>query len=54
MGQLGGVYKKFSDILGLQTQRQGIDYSAAHFVHADMTLDEFARRRPEKVKALPA
>ena len=54
MGQLGGVYKKFSDILGLQTQRQGIDYSAAHFVHADMTLDEFREAQARKVKALPA
>lgn len=48
MGLLGRAYRELSDMLGLQTQHQGIDYSAAHFVHADMTLDEFRRAQARR------
>lgn len=48
LGLLGSAYKELSDVLGLQTQHQGIDYSAANFVHADMTLDEFRRAQARK------
>ena len=37
---LGGQYEKFSSMLGISMQQEGIDYSPAHFVHADMTHEE--------------
>lgn len=52
MGLLGSAYKELSDMLGLQTQHQGIDYSAAHFVHADMTLDEFRKAQARKGESI--
>ena len=52
MELLGGAYKELSDMLGLQTQHQGIDYSAAHFVHADMTLDEFRKAQARKGESI--
>ena len=52
MWLLGGAYKELSYILGLQTQHQGIDYSAAHFVHADMTLDEFRKAQARKGESI--
>ena len=52
MGLLGGAYKELSNMLGLQTQHQGIDYSAAHFVHADMTLDEFRKAQARKGESI--
>ena len=52
MGLLGGAYKELSNMLGLQTQHQGIDYSAAHFVHADMTLDEFREAQARKGESI--
>lgn len=48
LGLLGSAYKELSDALGLQTQHQGIDYSAPHFVHADMTLEEFRQAQARK------
>lgn len=38
--QVGGLQKKMADILGLQFQLEGVDYSAKNFVHADMTPDQ--------------
>lgn len=52
IGLLGGAYQELSDMLGLQTQRQGIDYSAAHFVHADMTMDEFRKAQARKGESI--
>lgn len=49
---LGSAYGELSDALGLQTQHEGIDYSAAHFVHADMTLDEFRAAQDRKGESL--
>lgn len=49
---LGSAYRELSDALGLQTQHQGIDYSAPHFVHADMTLDEFRAAQDRKGESL--
>ncbi len=37
-----------TDVLKLQFQLTGIDYSPAHFVHADLTLDEFLREQNER------
>lgn len=48
LGLLGRAYQELSDAMGLQTQHQGIDYSGPHFVHADMTLDEFQRAQAAK------
>lgn len=48
LGLLGSAYRELSDALGLQTQHQGIDYSAPHFVHADMTLEEFRQAQARK------
>lgn len=45
---LGGFYKKASNVLELQTQHEGIDYSPAHFVHADMTAYEFMQAQSRK------
>lgn len=49
---LGIAYRELSDALGLQTQHQGIDYSAPHFVHADMTLDEFRAAQDRKGESM--
>lgn len=48
LGLLGIAYQKLSDAVGLQTQHQGIDYSAPRFVHADMTLEEFRQAQARK------
>lgn len=48
LGLLGSAYQKLSDAVGLQTQYQGIDYSAPRFVHADMTLEEFRQAQARK------
>lgn len=48
LGLLGSAYQKLSDAVGLQTQHQGIDYSAPRFVHADMTLEEFRQAQARK------
>lgn len=45
---LGNAYRELSEQLGLQTQHDGIDYSPAHFVHADMTLREFRQAQAGK------
>lgn len=45
---LGGFYKKASNVLELQTQHEGIDYSPSHFVHADMTTYEFMQAQSRK------
>lgn len=45
---LGGFYKKASNVLELQTQHEGIDYSPSHFVHADMTAYEFMQAQSRK------
>ncbi len=48
LGLLGSAYRELSAALGLQTQHQGIDYSAPHFIHADMTLEEFRQAQASK------
>ncbi len=41
-------YYAMSGMLGLEVQNDGIDYSPEHFVHADMTMDEFKKAQDEK------
>lgn len=48
MKLLGVAYGQLSKSLGIQTQHQGIDYSADNFVHADMTMVEFEREQDKK------
>jgi hypothetical protein len=42
----------FAESLGLSFQLDGIDYTAANFVHADMTAGQFARRWEERGESL--
>lgn len=48
LGLLGSAYQELGKALNLQTQHQGIDYSAPRFVHADMTLEEFRQAQARK------
>lgn len=52
LGLLGSAYRELSDALGLQTQHQGIDYSAPHLVHANMMLAEFRQAQARKGESL--
>lgn len=45
---LGKAYQELSEKLDLQTQHDGIDYSPAHFIHADMTVREFREAQARK------
>ncbi len=45
---VGVSYVAMSELLGLEVQNNGIDYSPAHFVHADMTMEEFKKAQEEK------
>lgn len=52
MKLLGGMYQSMSKALNLQSQKDGIDYSPAHFVHADMTLEEFNEAQARRGESL--
>lgn len=52
MRVLGDVYALLSKFLKLQEQKEGIDYTAKNFVHADLTLNEFHRLQDEKGESL--
>lgn len=41
MKSLGELQKTMGELLGLSFQKDGIDYTRKHFVHADMTFEEF-------------
>ena len=41
-----------SKLLKLQGQKEGIDYTAKNFVHADLSLDEFEKLQAEKGESL--
>ncbi len=45
---LGISYQIVSQVLGLEVQNFGIDYSPEHFVHADMTAAEFKKAQDDK------
>ncbi len=49
---LGPAYELFSRLLGLESQKTGIDYEAENFVHADLTLREFTALQRESGETL--
>jgi hypothetical protein len=52
IAMLGNVYGMVSKLLKLQSQKDGIDYTAKNFVHADLSLQEFERLQTEKSESL--
>src|SRR5690606_20039968 len=52
LGGLHAAYQAGSDWLELSYQMQEIDYTRANFVHADVTLEEFARLQEERGETL--
>ncbi len=52
MAMLGNVYGMISKLLKLQSQKDGIDYTAKNFVHADLSLEEFEKLQAEKGESL--
>ena len=52
MSMLGNVYAMVSQFLKLQSQKEGIDYTANNFVHADLTLREFEKLQAAKGESL--
>ncbi len=48
MALLGISYQIVSEVLGLEVQNFGVDYSPENFVHADMTYAEFEKAEEEK------
>src|SRR5690606_3579480 len=52
LGGLHAAYQAGSDWLGLTYQMQEIDYTRENFVHADVTLEEFARLQEERGETL--
>jgi len=52
MQMLGNVYGIVAKFLALQGQKEGIDYTAKNFVHADLSLEEFEKLQAEKGESL--
>lgn len=52
LGGLHAAYQAGSDWLGLSYQMQEIDYTRGNFVHADVTLEEFAELQAERGETL--
>ncbi len=52
LGGLHAAYQAGSDWLGLSYQMQEIDYTKNNFVHADVTLEEFAALQAERGETL--
>lgn len=52
LNMLGNVYGMVSGFLQLQGQKEGVDYSAKNFVHADLSLAEFEKLQEEKGESL--
>lgn len=52
MAMLGDVYGMVGKLLKLQGQKEGIDYTAENFVHADLSLEDFERLQKEKGESL--
>ncbi len=49
---LGNVYGMVGKLLMLQGQKDGIDYTAKNFIHADLTLAGFKKLQKEKGESL--
>lgn len=52
MSGLHKVYEMVARFLNLTGQMDSIDYTADNFVHADLTMDEFARMQKERGESL--
>lgn len=52
LGGLHAAYQAGSDWLGLSYQMREIDYTRGNFVHADVTLEEFAELQAERGETL--
>jgi len=52
MAMLGDVYGMVGKFLKLQGQKDGIDYKAKNFVHADLSLADFEKLQAEKGESL--
>ncbi|MDO4410440.1 MAG: hypothetical protein Q4C05_04060 [Akkermansia sp.] len=44
---IGGMYKKMAQALNIASQTEAVDYSPAHFVHADMSHSEFVEAQEQ-------
>lgn len=49
---IGGMYKKMAQALNIDSQTEAIDYSPAHFVHADMSHSEFVEAQEQANESL--
>ncbi len=52
VAMLGNVYGMVGKLLKLQSQTDGIDYTAKNFVHADLSLEKFEKLQAEKGESL--
>jgi hypothetical protein len=52
MKMLGNIYGMVGKFLNLQGQKEGIDYTAKNFVHADLSLKDFEKLQAEKGESL--
>ncbi|MFK7909084.1 MAG: hypothetical protein AB8F34_00625 [Akkermansiaceae bacterium] len=52
VAMLGDIHNMIGKMLKLQAQKQGIDYTAANFVHADLSLAEFEKLQEKKGESI--
>jgi len=52
LSMLGNVYGMVSQFLKLQGQKEGVNYKAKNFVHADLSMSEFEKLQSEKGESL--
>ncbi len=52
VNMLADIYGMLAKFLNLQIQKDGINYQAANFVHADLSLEEFTKLQLEKKESL--
>lgn len=52
MAMLGDVYGMVGKLLKLQGQKDGIDYAAKNFIHADLSMEDFEKLQKEKGESL--
>jgi hypothetical protein len=52
IAMLGNIHGMMGKLLKLQGQKDGIDYTAKNFVHADLSLKEFEKLQQEKGESI--
>ena len=52
LSALGNIYQGVARFLELTDQKSGVDYDKAHFVHADLTLQEFQELQEERNESI--